>query len=258
MPVVGTPVTSTPVESRTESEVLDAARLEIGNVPTAAAVDIGIKDEALRASMRPLVRELNRVFGTGSSKKEKTFNAVAGTQDYAVSSYVSADVGEIVDVSRSDMYLPDLSYGASYTTDVNGRPVGQGVIPDGFQAEAMNVIRGIKRADFLKDFDWELAYPNGVESIRLYPIPDSSETIVYVQYTTTGTSIETLPDDADDALHYAACTCLLNCMLNRLNSTPSLLSENKEAMYTQLKALTDQRNRYEGLYEAAKNRNRGA
>lgn len=256
MPVVATPITAPAAELRTESEIFESARLSVGNVPSGVAGDLSVKDEALRAAMRPVVRELNRLFGTANSKKEVVFETLADTQDYPVATYVSAsDVGEILEVSRSGMFVSDGSLRPNYDLDVNGRVVGTGVIPDGYQGAAMDVIRNIERARHLDRYDWELAYnSSGGEVIRLYPVPSAAGEIVHVTYTTTGASIETLPDEAEDALHYAACVALLDGMINRLNALPTQMSESKEAASTQLRALTQQRDRYEGKFEAAKNR----
>jgi hypothetical protein len=251
MAVTGIPITATPAPSFSQSQVLERARLEVGNLPSVIVGEQGVKDEAVLAALKWSVRELNALAGTNTSRKEVWFTTTAGTQDYSLA-VIASDIGEVEEVYDSRAFVSDYDLGGPTETDVRGRYVEDGVVSAGYQQAAMKSIIASYRWLKLDDYHWAIAYPSGTKSLRLFPKPEGAVSVL-VEYTTTAGDITTLPNEAEEALHYAACVALLDCMINRTNNERHD-PEQREARMTQVKTLTAQRDRYEGKYNAAKNR----
>lgn len=235
----------------TEAEIIEGARRILGNREEASVGEWAVPDEGVTEALRENVEDLNKAFGTSAGRKEITFTAAGGVQDYVVATHVGTDVASIDDVIRSGAFVADGSLGGyGEERDAAGRRVHGGYVPVGFQPEAMQSIEGIHRWLQQDRYHWEIAYPGGVKTLRLMPVP-SGEEVVSVRYTTTTSGIETLPDTARSALIYAACVAMLDAQINRTNGERTHVRGAEDATLDRVKILERQRERYEAKYRAA-------
>jgi len=235
----------------TQAEVISAARQILGNKDTVVVGEQKVPDEAVALGMAPYVRRLNKQFGNAAGRKEAFFDAVPNQQDYLLSTVLGNDVSSVEEVVRSAEGLAADAFGPVEIDARDGTPLASGgVIPYGGQSDAMETILAQARYRRAEQFSWKIAYPAAGKSIRLMPCPTAVEK-VYVSYVTTAGSIETLPDEAADALNYAACVAMLDAMINRINSErpKSAVGPVGDARDTQVKVLMQQRERYEALYQ---------
>ena len=224
--------------------VTGKARKIIGNQPDTAVGEVFIPDDVVDIALAPIVRDLNKLYGSASGMKEKAFTAVANQQLYTIADVIGSDVSEIVEVIRSSARCPD----ALPSADVDprtGLPISRASIPQGYQDDAMEVIVGQWRARHADKFAWEIV--NGV-SLRLMPVPAGAEDVI-VQYVSTGASITTLPASTETALIYAACVAILNGQINRVNSDRATADTFGQAKDDRIRSMVQQRDYYQGQYD---------
>jgi hypothetical protein len=134
---------------------------------------------------------------------------------------------------------------------VTGVPLFRSLfIEQSFQQDALEVIQGIARANHMEEYVWEEVPYNNTTYLRLSPPPRDPE-IVVVTYLSSGYSITALPDEARPAIEHAATYALINCVLNRVNSSPGIINEGARDRRYWLELVERQRDYYQGKYRAA-------
>lgn len=230
------------------STIIQAARDITGNEKTMAAGDQFVPDEAIETDLTPIIRILNNRFGNVSGKKETIFNTIAGQQDYLISTYVGTDVERISKVMREGSFVPDYFLGAGDGVDIlnYGGPTNQApIIPAGFQANTFDVIVQMNRSEVADRFDWE----EFQGKIRLYPVPTRDE-VIAVQYVSTGSSIDTLPEKTMAALTYAAVVAIIDSGIMRMGHNKALNRAYGEGDANPMDAWLTMRNIYAGKLES--------
>lgn len=223
-----------------QSDIITKAREITGNKEDRSVSEVQIPDAAITADLVPVVRELNRIYGTTSSAKEVKFHPVAGQQDYSIATYVGNDVYRIEEVLRSEQDFPVGALNQSSIIPWKYVEVTEETIPSGLQGDTFRAIENAQRFERADGYSWQ----QFGSLLRLFPVPESAAEWVYVQYTATGFSMSTLPDETEPALVFAACVAILNCELNRISSNRFVSKVSGESSELRIKTLREQRNEY--------------
>ncbi len=242
--------------SLSKTQIIQRAREITGNKEDRSPAETTIPDAAIEADLKSAIRELNSAFGatSNSAQKDVMFTATAGIQDYDITLRVGTDVYRIEEVWRSSCFTPDFvlfddRMRINGTTGFNA--TNAAVIQPGMQSSVFRTIIEMARSERAdRQGGWEQA-PGNI--LRLMPPPLDAE-IIAVRYIASAFSIETLPDEAEQALVYAACVSILDASINRIASdkvTHQILQVRTTDQ--RIKMLADQRTRYEALYEAELN-----
>jgi hypothetical protein len=235
----------------TKSDIINKARGIVGNKTENSAGEVMIDDVDIDIELAPAIRELNKIYGSSVARKEQWFVTVANQQAYSIAGVIGTDVSEIEEVLRSGSYLPDhlLDGSCDRFLGCNGQFNGDCVIPAGLQADTFRAIVQQHRAELTDQFTYQIRG----DVLRLIPVPTCVEQVM-VTYTTTSLSIETLPDETETALVYAASVALLDAMLNRIGADKITRAiQGMDTTDTRIKTLKDQRDRYERKYRAESN-----
>lgn len=175
-------------------------------------------------------------------------------QDYDIATYVGTDVQEIVEVMRSDAYVSDSTLQPLQVDPRTGIPFARAAFVDqAYQQDALETMVAQARWNKIQDFNaWEIVNNTGSPALRLLP-PPIQASIVVVRYISAGESVEDLPEDARPCMIYAACYCILDTVINRINSQPSGVRDPETARWygDWFKTLISQRDRYENKYRQA-------
>lgn len=218
-----------------------------GNKPANAASDFFIDNPDISTGLAPYIRDLNKIYGNSTGRKRVTFSAVANQQEYAFDTYLETGAFEVIDVWRSSSNLPDDSISLlAPQYDPSGNFNGDVLIDPGLQQNVFDTITQQARAELAERFSWEVF--NRV--LILMPVPTDSAEKIRVEYTTTSSSIETLPDEAEDALISAGVVVVQNLVLNRL---PGLRPQNEahgQIISNQIRLAQQQRDYYEARYRS--------
>lgn len=175
-------------------------------------------------------------------------------QDYDIATYIGTDVLEITDVLRSDAYVSDSTLQPLQVDPRTGIPFARAAFIDqGYQQDALETMVAQARWNKIQDFDaWMIVNNTGSPALRIMPTP-IQQAIVVVQYVSTADTIDSLPADAQIAMNYAAAYCILDTVLNQVNSVPSAVRDPETQRWTAdwMKMLERQRDRYENRYRQA-------
>jgi hypothetical protein len=200
------------------ADIFEKARQITGNKESRIAGEIFAPNEAIELAIRPVVRELNKSYGSNAAAKEVSFSTVSGQQDYCIESSVGADVFRIDQVIRSRAYIPDTLLVDGEIDPASGLATSRhSTIHPGLQGSTFQSIIATMRTRRELDHTWKVVRKADGDYLRLMPPPDSVEVVV-VSFTTTAFDIETLPEEAEVALVYAAAAAILDATLNRLLS----------------------------------------
>lgn len=233
-----------------KAEIISKARDITGNKPSVAVGETSVPDSAILAALDPIVRDLSRRYGDSGTSRQAVFDATAGHQDYPIASAVGADVFQIVSVMRSSAYTPDVLTDGDSIDPSTGLPDRRyGTVPAGGQGDVFDKIIQTRRRQRLDAFSWEVVRKADGDYLRLYPYPTSAE-VVAVDYVTSGFDIDSLPDQTEACLVYAACVAIIDAHINRVmgeRMSPAA-SPFGEAQAARLEVLRLQRDRYEQLY----------
>lgn len=227
--------------------VISKAREICGSKTSRAVGEDFATDLAIKYGMASAIRSVNQIFGDNTARKEATFTTVANQWEYTLTT-IASDIASIDEVIRSgteDMFAgnnPD----TIFDSHGNALPFDHDhIIDQGMQQDVWDLIVAQRRRRRNDEYSFEEF--NG--KLRLYPCPSGSETVI-VKYTTSGATTESLPDEAEPCLVYAACVAILDTTINRLNSdrytgaTHGVVSEDR------IKTLEKQRDRYEEMYRS--------
>jgi hypothetical protein len=233
-----------------DAAIIESAREITGNQISRQAGSTHAPDAAITAALQPLIRELNRHYGTTTGVKEAWFTATAAQQDYTIATVVGADVFRITDVRRSGEQVPASAIAAHDVDPRTGLPMTNRAAVDwGYETAVPAVILGQEQARRSALYEWEVV--SGT-TLRLIPVPDAEEEI-YVRYVATGFGIDTLPVDCETCLVYGACMAILDAHLNRINSAKWEAKQDAltgaTTQQARVLAVKEQRDRYEELYE---------
>ena len=148
-------------------------------------------------------------------------------QDFPINAMLGTDVLSVVEVVRSDAYRDTNSmiYPGGYmdgiacitTTPAN-------FIDQGLQEVAFQTAQAQARYDEQVHYRHELVCRNGQQYLRVFPKP-RHEVQFLATYISVAGNIESLPDNARDAMGNAACRAIMDCIINRVKSEPNGISQ---------------------------------
>lgn len=221
----------------TEHEIISDAIAIVGSGTSNAAIDRNVPRKAVSLQMASRVRELNRRIGGTSAAKRVTFDGAANQQTYPLSD-IADDISAIDNVIRSDANIPQTDCEDDYW------PIEVDTMHEG---AFYDTLKQQDRYLLSKKYSWEVLVEDGERTLFLYPTPKKAIKI-QVEYRSTGSSIEDLPDVARQAVTYAAVVAILDLQINRVDSMPTQTADHVPTSDDRVRMLMKQRDRYEELY----------